>query len=63
MIKRVKYWYFFFLHYVYLVTLSNDEKGTESAARKKGQDTNSQIRLGLDMRVLGTLRYTLGTMF
>ena len=43
---------------------SRDEKGTESAARKTGQDIKWHIKwLGLCVRSLGTLRYTSGMMF
>jgi hypothetical protein len=65
MIKKVKYWLLVFFLIIYTPCyISSDEKGIESAAGKTGQDIKYQIKwLGLSMRLLGTLRYTLGITF
>jgi uncharacterized protein YybS (DUF2232 family) len=67
MIKVVKYFVVstaFLGRVLYTPTLcyvKSDEKETESMAGKTGQDIKQQIKLlGLSMRLLGTLRYTLG---
>jgi hypothetical protein len=68
--KRVKYWKFvgsirlglYFIHtHTHTHTpgkVSSNEKGRERVARKMGQAIKFQIKLGLTMRLLCALKYT-----
>jgi hypothetical protein len=64
MIERMKYWCIFCFFLYYVCILCYVSSGIESMARKTGEAVMWEIQwIGLSMRLVVTLRYTVGIKF